>query len=211
HAPVRALAVDDHVRRHAVEVDVHDRIDGVDERHRIGAALLRRAGGLANVGNVGSQFHDYGHAAVRLAPARDHLDIFGHLTDGRAHAALRHAVRTAEIKLDPVAFGLLDPGENGLPGLLVAGNHQRHDERAVRPGALDLLDLAQVDFEVAVGDQLDVVHRDKAPVGPMDRAVTRARNVDARRPRFAERLPHHAAPAGAERALDIDLAVGGRG
>ena len=43
HAAVRALAVDDDVRRHVVEIDVHDRIDGVDERHRVGAAVLRRA------------------------------------------------------------------------------------------------------------------------------------------------------------------------
>ena len=94
--------------------------------------------------------------------------------------------------------------------LLVAGNHQRHDERAVGPGALDLLDLAQVDLKVAVGDELDVVHRDQPPVGSMDRAVARARHVDDRRPGFAQRLPHHAAPAGAERAFDIDLAIGRR-
>ena len=48
--------------------------------------------------------------------------------------------------------------------LLVAGHHQRDDQRAVGPVALDLLDLAQVDLEVAVGDELDVVERDQAPV-----------------------------------------------
>ena len=91
-----------------------------------------------------------------------------------------------------------------------ARHHQRDHEGAIGPGALDLLDLAQVDLEIAVGDQLDVVDRDQPAVGPVDRAVARAGDVDDRRARLAERLPHHAAPAGAEGALDIDLAVGRR-
>ena len=210
HASVRALAVDDDVRRHVVEIDVHDRIDSVDERHRIGAALFRRARRLADVGDVGRQLDDDWHSRVRFAPARDHLDIFRHLTDGRAHATLRHAMRAAEIELNAVTFSFLDPRENGLPGLLVARNHQRHDEGAIRPSALDLLDFLQVDFEVAVGDELDVVHRDQPTVGAMDRAVTRAGHIDDRRARFAQRLPHDAAPAGAERTLDVDLPIGGR-
>ena len=94
--------------------------------------------------------------------------------------------------------------------LLVAGDHQRDDQRAVGPGALDLLDLLQIDLEIAVGDQLDVVERDQPPVGAVDRAVARAGDVDDRRPGLAQRLPHDAAPAGAERALDIGLAVGRR-
>ena len=46
--------------------------------------------------------------------------------------------------------------------------------------------------------------------GPCMRAVARAGDVDDRRPRLAKRLPDDAAPAGAERALDIGLAVGRR-
>src|SRR5665213_2659540 len=61
---------------------------------------------------------------MRLAPARDHFDIFGHLTDRRAHAAFRHAVRTAEIEFDAVAFRLLDARQNLPPGILVARHHQ---------------------------------------------------------------------------------------
>ena len=30
------------VERHLVEIDAHDRVDGVDERHRVGAARLAR-------------------------------------------------------------------------------------------------------------------------------------------------------------------------
>ena len=40
-----------------------------------------------------------------LAPFGDLLDIFGHLSDGAAHAALAHAMWTAEIQLDTVAAG----------------------------------------------------------------------------------------------------------
>ena len=83
-----------------------------------------------------------GMRRVRLAPARHHLDIFGHLAHRRAHAALAHAVRAAEIQLDPVRAGLLDQRQDRLPALLVAGHHQRDDHRPVGPVALDRLDLA---------------------------------------------------------------------
>ena len=122
----------------------------------------------------------------------------------------RHAVRAAEIELDAVAVRLFDAREDRLPGVLVARHHQRDDQSAIAPGPLDLLDLLQIDLEIAVGDEFDVVERDQAPVRPMDRAVARARDIDDRRSRFAERLPHDAAPAGAKGALDVDLAVGRR-
>ena len=125
---------------------------------------LGRARRLADVGDVGRQLDDHRHAGVLLAPARHHLDIFRHLADGRAHAALAHAVRAAEIELDAVGAGLLDQRQDALPARLLARHHQRDDERAVRPVALDLLDLAQVDVERPVGDQLDVVEADQAAV-----------------------------------------------
>ena len=93
-----------------------DRVDGVDQRHRIGAALLGGAGGIADVGDVGRELDDHRHAGVLLAPARDHLDIFRHLADGGAHAALAHAVRAAEIQLDPIGAGLLDGGRMFFQG-----------------------------------------------------------------------------------------------
>ena len=69
---------------------------------------LRGARRAADVGDVGRQLDDHRHARVLLAPARHHLDVFGHLTDRRAHAALAHAVRAAEVELDAVALRLLD-------------------------------------------------------------------------------------------------------
>ena len=77
----------------------------------------------------------------------DHLDVLGHLADGRAHAALAHAVRAAEVQLDAVGAGVLDPRQDGLPGRLVARHHQRDDQRAVGPVALDLADFVQVDLQ----------------------------------------------------------------
>src|SRR5690606_29172429 len=108
-AAVSALSVNGRDRRHQVEVDVGDRVDGVDQRHRIGAAGLRRLGRLADVGDVWRELDDHGHARVLLAPAGDHLDVFWNLADRRAHAAFTHAVRTAEVEFDTVGFGLLDP------------------------------------------------------------------------------------------------------
>ena len=55
-----------------------------------------------------------------------------------------------------------------------------------------------------------LLKRDQAPVGAVDGAVARAGDVDDRRPGLAERLPDDAAPAGAEGALDVGLAVGRR-
>src|SRR5690606_34269275 len=138
---------------------------------------------------------DDGHAGVLLAPAHDHFDIFRHLADGRAHAALGHAVRTAEIELDAVRPGLFHQRQDRLPALLLAGHHDRGDQRPVRPVHLDLLHLAQVRVEVAVGDQLDIVEAEKPAVGAPDRAVARPVDIDDRRAFLAERLPDYAAPA----------------
>src|SRR5690606_13480264 len=102
------------------EIDGGDGRYGVDERHGIRTALFRRARRIADIGDVGRQLHDDGHARILLAPARHHLDIFRHLADGRAHAALAHAVRATEIEFDTVAFGLLDRRQDRLPAFFGA-------------------------------------------------------------------------------------------
>ena len=48
-------------------------------------------------------------------------------------------------------------GQDRLPALLVAGDHEGDDDGAVGEEALDAFDLLQVDLERAVGDQLDIV------------------------------------------------------
>src|SRR5690606_14982066 len=143
-AAMRTLAVDRWLRREGVEVDGGDRRNRIDERNRVRAALACGARRIADVGYVGRKLHDDGHARVGLAPARDHLDVFGHLAYRRAHAALGHAVRAAEIELDAVGAGFLDQRQYRLPALLDTGHHDRHDKRSIRPLLLDLLDLPQV-------------------------------------------------------------------
>src|SRR5215213_10585978 len=92
-----------------------------------------------------------------FTPARDHLDIFGYLADGGAHSSLGHAMRAAEIELDSVGPGRLDPWKDTLPGFFLAGHHERHDDGAIRPAALHLRDFLKVDLQGSVGDKLDVV------------------------------------------------------
>ena len=68
----------------------------------------------------------------------DHLDVLGHLAHRRAHAALAHAVRAAEVELDAVAAGVFDHAAGcAFHAVLGARHHQRDDQRAVGPVAFD--------------------------------------------------------------------------
>ena len=178
--------------------------------HRIGAAGLGRPGGRENVGHVRSQFDDYRHARVLFAPAGDHFDIFGHLADGRTHAPLRHAVGAAEIEFDAIGLGLLDFFQYLFPGPLLAWHHQRDDDGAVGPVALDLLDLPQIDLQGPVCDQFNIVEADQAPVAGMNGAVAGTVDIDDRRPLLAQCLPDDAAPAGLEGAHHVIFLIGRR-
>src|SRR3990167_6657019 len=126
---VGALIADYGVGDHALQVDAGDRIDGVDQRHRIVNAPMGGAGQQAHVGDVRREFDDHRQRAVGLAPAGDHLHVFRHLADRRAHAAFGHAVGAAEVQLDTVATGGFHQRQYGFPGFFDAGHHQRHDHR----------------------------------------------------------------------------------
>jgi hypothetical protein len=84
------------------------------------------------------------HARVLLAPARHHLDIVRHLADRRAHVALRHAVRAAEIQFHAVTAGVFHARQDALPTILGARHHQADHHGTIRPVALDLLDLVEI-------------------------------------------------------------------
>ena len=170
--------------------------------------FLAARAGAAHVGDVGRQFDDDGQLAVLLAPARDHLDVLRHLADGGAHAPFRHAVRAAEIELDAVGAGRFHLRQDLRPQRFLARQHQRDDHGAVRPVLLDLGDFAQIDFQAAVGDQLDVIEADHFAVLAVVGRVARG-DVDGRRV-FAQGLPHHAAPPCFEGADDVVGLVGGR-
>jgi hypothetical protein len=170
--------------------------------------LIGRARTRADVADVRRQLHEARQFRAFLDPARDHLHVFGHLADRRAHTALAHAVRTAEVQFDRVGAGVFDERQDPFPVAFVARHHQRDDQRAVRPVALDLGDLAQIDVERAVGDQFDVVQARHALAVPLHRAVTRT-DVDHMRVE-AERFPDYPAPACFEGAVDVIGFVGRR-
>ena len=206
-----ALAIDHRLGREGVEVHRGDRIDRVDQRHRIGPAVLRRLGRAADVGDIGRQLHDHRPVVVLLAPAGDHFDILGHLAHGRSHAAFCHSVRTAKVQLDPVGIGFRHARQDRLPRGLVTGHHERGDQRPVRVIRLHPRHFLQVHLERPVGNQFNVVQPQKPPVRAPDRAIAGPVDVDHRRPFGPERLPDHAAPAGLERAADVIFLVRRRG
>ncbi len=144
-----------------------------------------------------------------LAPGRDHLDVLGHLAHGGAHATLAHAVRATEVEFDAVGARVFHHGQDALPARFLARHHERDDHGAVGPVAFDARDLLEVGLQRPVGDEFDVVEADHAAVLRHERGIARAVHVDHRRV-FAQRLPHHTAPARFESAGDVDLFVGGR-
>src|SRR5215472_18211657 len=76
----------------------------------------------------------------------------------------------------------------------------------LRIAALYFFDLAEVDFDGAVADELDVVKAHHLLTVPVDGGVARADVSDG----LADGLPDGAAPACVEGAHDLLAAVGGR-
>ena len=66
----------------------------------------------------------------------------------------------AEVELDPVASGVLCAFDDLVPGFAIGLDHERGEEGVIGEVAFDVGDLAQVDLEGAVGDELDVVQSD---------------------------------------------------
>ena len=206
-AAVAALAADGRLRGERVEVHAHDRVDGVDERQGVGPAADGRPADGGHVADVRRQLHHHRNGGDLLDPFGDHAGVVGHLADGRAHAALAHAVRAAEVQFDAVGPGVLRPLRDLVPGLAVRFDHERDEQGMVRIRLLDAGDLAQVVVERAVGDEFDVVEAEQLSAVVVDAAVARG-DVDDRLE--AERLPDGAAPAGVERPADLVLGVGRR-
>ena len=205
-----AFAVDGRLRRHAVEVHGGDGIDGVDEAHRIGTTRLGRCGRFADVGDVGRELHDHRLGVILLAPARDHFDVFRHLTHGGTHAAFAHPVGAAEVQLNPVGAGVFDQWQNGFPGMFFAGHHDGDDHGAVWIVGFDALDLFEVGEKVAVGDQLNVVEPQQTAVSPIDGPIAGAVHVDDRRTFGAQGFPDHTTPSSLKGAADVVFLVRGR-
>ena len=127
------------------------------------------------------------------------------LADGRAHAALAHAVRAAEIQLDAVRAGIRGALHEFMPAFARV-HHQRGDHRAVRPALLDLGDFAEIGLRRTVADELDVVEARHARRSQIQRRIARGDVDDG----IADGFPDHAAPARFERAMGLVSRVGRR-
>ena len=206
---MRSFAVDGRLWSHLIKIDRDNRADSVDQRDGIGTASLGGARRIAHIRDVRGQLHDHRHTGVRLGPAGDHLDIFGNLADGGTHAALGHAMRTTEIQLHPVAFGVFHLAQDIFPARLFTRHHQAGDKRPVRPCTLHRLDFLKIHIQRPVGNQLNVVQPEQAPVRAPDRTVARPADIDDMgiEPKG---LPDNTAPPGLEGADNIIFLVGRR-
>ena len=110
---------------------------------------LRRARHRPDVGDVRRQLHQHRSARHFLHPLGDHARILGHLPDRAAHAALAHAVRAAEVQLQPVGARVFGPLHDVVPRLALRLHHQRRDHRVLRIALLHLGDFAQVHLDAA--------------------------------------------------------------
>ena len=155
-AAVARAPADHGVRHHPIQVHADDALDGVDQRQPVRPRLDRRDPGLEDVADVRRQLNQHRHGRVLDRPAGHRLEHLGLLPDRRPHAAFAHAVRAAEVELDPVR-AVIDHGLDDVAPVLPGLDHQRRDQGMPGVLLLHLAHLAQVDLERPVGDQLDVV------------------------------------------------------
>ena len=131
-AAVGREAVDIGPRDESIEVDAGDGVEGVDGGDAIGAAARRRTRHLADVGDVGRELHEHRGAGYFFHPLGDHLRVFGNLADGAAHAALAHAMGTAEIELQSIAAGVFGLTDDFVPRFALRFDHERGDDGVLR-------------------------------------------------------------------------------
>ncbi len=206
-AAVTAVTAHRRLGCEGIEVHTHDGVDRVDQRDRVGPAPDRRAADGGHVADVRRELDHHGDRRDLLDPFGDHAGVVGHLADRRAHAALAHAMRTAEVQLDAVRTGVLRLLGDLVPGFAGRLDHQRDEERPIGMGLLDPRDLLEIHLERAIGDQFDIIESHHFSSVVIDGAVAR-RDVDDRLAR--QRLPDRATPAGVERATDLVFGVGRR-
>ncbi len=190
---MRALAVNNRLRDHVVDIDRHDGVNGVNQRYSIRPALKRSFGRPQNVGDVRGQFGKDRNIDRVLDPTGDLFDHFRHLTDGRPHAAFAHAVRAPKVKLQTMHTAFGDLLGQVLPGAFLDRGHHRSDDDVIRILFPAFADFLKVGGKRTVGNQLDIVDPQQTAVLVMVRAIARG-HVDHGRI-DAQRLPDNPAPA----------------
>ena len=205
---MRAFSSGIRPHRHRIEVDADDGVDRVDQRYGIGAAFFGGASWVADIGDVRRQFHDDWQTRIVFAPARDHFDVFGNLSDGGAHSAFAHAVRAAKVQFDSIGAGVFNARQDAFPRFFDTRNHQGDHHRAIWPVTFDAGDFLQIGCQVAVRDQLDVVEAEHSLIRPDKRCVAWAVDVDHARV-FAKGFPDDAPPSCLKGTDDVAFPVGG--
>ena len=204
-AAVRAESAHVGLGGEGVEVDVGDAVDRVDQRDGVGPGAFGRAGGVDDIGDVRGEFDDDRNFGGFHDPADNRFGHVGVLSDRGAHAAFAHAVRAAEVKFDTVGAAVGGAFDEFVPAL--AGvDHERGDDRVIRPAVFDFLDFAEVGFGRAVADQFDVVEADHALSAEVERGVAGGDVDDG----VTDGFPDDAAPTGFEGAVGLVGGVGGR-
>jgi hypothetical protein len=187
-----------------IQVDARDGLDGIDEREGLAACLYGGAASRYDRVYVGGQFGDNGNGSHLHHPFHHEACDFWVLANGGAHSSFRHPVRAAEIKLQSMGAGIFYLFDQLVPALPVIIRHQRDDHRPVGEEADTFPDLPEVDLQRPVADQLDIIQAHDTAAVIVDGGVAGGDVLHL----AAQRLPHHAAPAGFESAQDIDLFVG---
>src|SRR5690349_9477222 len=93
-----------------------------------------------------------------------------------------------------------------MPGLAPGLNHERRHDRMARKPLLDLRDFAEIGFDRAITDQLDIIEPDHSLMLVVDRSISRC-GVDDR---LANGLPDGAAPSCLKGLHDLIPGVGRR-
>ena len=119
----------------------------------------------------GVSFTMHRRARFFFDPACDLLAVFGHLSYGRPHAPLTHAVRATEVELKAVCSGIFCALNNIVPGFALAFDHERRDDYVVRIPPLCFRHLLQIDLDGAVGDELDIIEAHHAVAVPVDGGI----------------------------------------
>ena len=140
--------------------------------------------------------------AYFLAPFSRKLDVLGHLSDRRAHATFRHAVRATKVQFETIGTRVLYHRNVFGPGFLVHREHDGDKDRAVGPVFLELANLVEVCLQRAIGNQFDVVEPDYPAFVAVYGAVAWSTNIYDRRI-FSECFPDRAAPARFKGAIDV--------
>ena len=189
-----------------IQIHRSDRIDRIDQTHRIRAARIGSGGRLANIGNIRGQLNNHRHAGVGLDPPRHHFNIFGHLPDCAAHATLAHTMGAPKIQLDTISASVFHFAQDEFPRVFLAGHHQRDHHGTIGIVALDRFYLLQIYLKRPVGDQLDIVEPQQSPVRPPDCAISWPVHIDDMRIE-PKSFPHDATPASFKGATDIIFLV----